>query len=166
MNRLDGGTHHLAVRIYFEDTDAGGIVYHANYLRYAERGRSEALRAVGMPHAEMITSHSRMFVVRRAEIDYQRPARLDDVLTITTRVARIAAARVALDQTIERDGETLVRISLLLACVDAASGQAARLPVPMRDALARMHASGVRDDETDRGTRAVSDDGALAVEGN
>ena len=138
-NALRGGEHRLGVRIYFEDTDAGGIVYHANYLRYAERARSEALRSLGVPHAEMVDVHDRMFVVHRAEIDYERPARLDDLITVATRVRQIAAARVALDQTIRRDAITLVRIRLQLACVDRASGRPARLPAEMRAALVRMH---------------------------
>ncbi|MCW8306905.1 tol-pal system-associated acyl-CoA thioesterase [Acidiphilium sp. PA] len=135
----------MGLRIYFEDTDAGGIVYHANYLRYAERGRSEALRALGMPHAEMIATHGRMFVVRRANIDYERPARLDDALIVATRIITIAAATVTLDQTVWRDNLALVRIALVLACVDAASGRAARLPAPMRTALERMRMDGIAD---------------------
>lgn len=139
---MNDGIHRLPLRIYFEDTDAGGIVYHANYLRYAERGRSEALRAIGAPHADMIASHGRMFVVRRAEIDYERPARLDDLLTIATRVMNITAVTVTLDQTIWRDDVALVKIILMLACVVAATGRPARLPAPMRAALARMQADG------------------------
>ena len=132
--------HHL--RIYFEDTDAGGIVYHANYLRYAERGRSEALRALGMPHAEMMRRHQRMFVVRRAKIDYEQPARLDDRLIVETRTQTLTGASVTLDQTIKRDdGVVLVRIALLLACVRVADGRAARLPDDMRAALERMRAA-------------------------
>lgn len=157
-NALSAGEHRLGIRIYFEDTDAGGIVYHANYLRYAERGRSEALRVLGMPHAEMMERHGRMFVVHRAEIDYERPARLDDLLTVATRVRRIGAARVALDQEVRRGAETLVRIRLMLACVDRASGQAARLPEPMRAALARMHAAGA--------AGSITADGRTAVEGD
>ncbi|HQT84840.1 MAG: tol-pal system-associated acyl-CoA thioesterase [Acidiphilium sp. 37-64-53] len=145
MNALHHGTHRLGLRIYFEDTDAGGIVYHANYLRYAERGRSEALRALGAPHAEMIATHGRMFVVRRADIDYERPARLDDALIVVTRIITITAATVTLDQTIWRDNLALVRITLVLACVDAASGRAARLPAPMRTALERMRMDGIAD---------------------
>jgi len=145
MNTLHHGTHRLGLRIYFEDTDAGGIVYHANYLRYAERGRSEALRALGAPHAEMIATHGRMFVVRRADIDYERPARLDDALIVATRIITITAATVTLDQTIWRDNLALVRITLVLACVDAASGRAARLPAPMRTALERMRMDGIAD---------------------
>jgi acyl-CoA thioester hydrolase len=152
MNALHHGTHRLGLRIYFEDTDAGGIVYHANYLRYAERGRSEALRALGAPHAVMIATHGRMFVVRRADIDYERPARLDDALIVATRIITITAATVTLDQTIWRDNLALVRITLVLACVDAASGRAARLPAPMRTALERMRMDGIAD-------------GSVAVEG-
>ena len=136
-----GGEHRLDLRIYFEDTDAGGIVYHANYLRYAERGRSEALRALGVPHGEMIALHGRMFVVRRAEIDYERPARLDDVLTVATRVARVGAARLVLDQAISRGEAPIARIGLTLACVDVATGRPTRLPAPVRDALAAMRAA-------------------------
>lgn len=157
-NAMHGGEHRLGVRIYFEDTDAGGIVYHANYLRYAERGRSEALRILGMPHAEMIGTHGRMFVVHRAEIDYERPARLDDLITVATRVGQIAAARVMLEQTIRRGAVRLVRIRLMLACVDSASGRAARLPAPMRAALARMHTAGAADSEIADGPMAVEGD--------
>ncbi|HQT62209.1 MAG TPA: tol-pal system-associated acyl-CoA thioesterase [Acidiphilium sp.] len=157
-NALHGGEHRLGVRIYFEDTDAGGIVYHANYLRYAERARSEALRSLGVPHAEMVAVHDRMFVVRHAEIDYERPARLDDLITVATRVRQVSAATVMLDQTIRRGDETLVRIGLLLACVDRAGGRAVRLPADMRAALMRMHEAGVPGGETGDGQRAVEGD--------
>ncbi|MCU4161007.1 tol-pal system-associated acyl-CoA thioesterase [Acidiphilium sp. AL] len=147
-----GGVHRFGLRIYFEDTDAGGIVYHANYLRYAERGRSEALRALGVPHAEMIRTHGRMFVVHRAEIDYERPARLDDRLIVATHVKGIAAARVTLEQVIWREAAALARVHLVLACIDAATGRPARLPGPVRDALVRMRADEIAG-------------GAIAVEG-
>ncbi len=153
--------HHL--RIYFEDTDAGGIVYHANYLRYAERGRSEALRALGMPHAEMMRRHQRMFVVRRAKIDYELPARLDDRLIVETRTLSLTGASVTLDQAIKRaDGVLLVRIALLLACVGVADGRAARLPADMRAALEKMRQAG----DPDRGlaVRHIAG-GAAALEG-
>ena len=132
------GCHRHGLRIYVEDTDAGGIVYHANYLRYAERGRSEALRVLGCPHAEMIRLHGRMFVVRRAELDYERPAMLDDWITVETRAITVAAARVSLRQTILREAMILVRIRLDLACVTTAEGRPMRLPQPMRAALEAM----------------------------
>ena len=76
--------HRYPVRIYYEDTDAGGIVYHANYLRLAERARTEALRELGIPHAELVARFNRMLVVRRAKLDYLEPARLDDSLIVLT----------------------------------------------------------------------------------
>jgi acyl-CoA thioester hydrolase len=132
------GCHRHGLRVYVEDTDAGGIVYHANYLRYAERGRSEALRALGHPHAEMMRLHGRMFVVRRAELDYERPAMLDDWITVETRTVIVTAARVRLRQTILREAITLAAIVLDLACVTTAEGRPARLPQAMRGALQAM----------------------------
>ncbi len=72
------GPHRYPVRVYYEDTDAGGVVYHAKYLHFMERARSEALRDLGVPHTDLIANHGLGFVVRRAEIDYAAPARLDD----------------------------------------------------------------------------------------
>lgn len=130
--------HRHMIRVYVEDTDAGGIIYHANYLRYAERGRSEALRVLGCPHANMMRVHGRMFVVRRAELDYERPGLLDDQITVETRVVTVRAARVTLTQTIVREAVVLVRIGLDLACVSVAEGKPARLPAVMRAALEAM----------------------------
>jgi len=84
--------HRYEVRVYFEDTDAGGIVYHATYLRFAERARSECLRDLGFPHAELVARHGMFFVVRRAKLDYLRPARLDDLLVVTTEVLTVGGA--------------------------------------------------------------------------
>ena len=136
------GCHRHGLRIYVEDTDAGGIVYHANYLRYAERGRSEALRVLGYPHAEMMRTEGRMFVVRRVELDYERPALLDDWITVETRTIAVAAARVRLAQTILRETLTLARICLDLACVSVAEGRPVRLPPAMRAALEAMRDCG------------------------
>ncbi len=86
------GRHRYALRVYYEDTDAGGIVYHANYLRFAERARTEALRDLGVPHAEMVRDWRLMFVVRRAKLDYFRPARLDDSLEVVTEPVELRAA--------------------------------------------------------------------------
>ncbi len=78
------GQHRYPLRVYYEDTDAAGIVYHANYLRFAERARTEAMRALGIPHAELLRDCNLMFVVRRIKVDYLRPARLDDSLVVVT----------------------------------------------------------------------------------
>jgi acyl-CoA thioester hydrolase len=124
--------HH--VRIYFEDTDAGGIVYHANYLRYAERARTEALRAMGLPHSDMQRLHGCFLVVKRAAVEYERPARLDDSVTIRTRIRR-ASATLLLDQQFWRGEERLAAVEVVLVCVDQASLAPRRLPEPWLSAL-------------------------------
>jgi acyl-CoA thioester hydrolase len=94
------GPHRYTLRVYYEDTDAGGIVYHANYLRYAERARTEALRDLGIPHATLVERYKLMFVVRRIKVDYLRPARLDDSLVVLTEPLAVGAASATLRQTV------------------------------------------------------------------
>src|SRR5205823_3489983 len=99
MNRhlpstIIAGRHRYRVRVYFEDTDAGGIVYHANYLRFAERARTEAMRDLGIPHAELVAEHNLMFIVHRIKMDYLRPARLDDSIVVETEVVLVGGASV------------------------------------------------------------------------
>jgi acyl-CoA thioester hydrolase len=127
-------THEHRIRIYYEDTDAGGIVYHAAYLRFAERARTEALRAIGLPHSAMQRDHGCFLVVKSAALEYDRPARLDDEVVMITRIRR-AAASLLLDQQAWRGEERLVRIEVKLACVDAATLSARRLPEPWLSAL-------------------------------
>jgi acyl-CoA thioester hydrolase len=137
-NRLPGGLHRYPVRVYFEDTDAGGVVYHANYLRFAERARTEALRAMGLPHSEMMLRHGMIFVVRRVELDYQRPARLDDALVIETSTVSVGGASARLRQRIARGDETLVVVDVTLVSVRQETGRAERMPAPWRDAMTVM----------------------------
>ena len=137
------GAHRYRIRIYYEDSDAAGIVYHANFLRFAERARTEALRDLGAPHASMVRDHGVMFLVRRVEMEYLRPARVDDVLVVMTSLLQAGGASVVLRQDFERDGEPgdqLARMKVRLACVGVADGRAARLPSAWRDALARLAA--------------------------
>ncbi len=94
------GRHRYTVRVYYEDTDAGGIVYHATYLRFAERARTEALRDLGIPHAELLRNCNLMFVVRRVEVDYLRSARVDNSLVVETEVLQAGGASAALRQTV------------------------------------------------------------------
>jgi acyl-CoA thioester hydrolase len=131
-----GHGHLLALRIYYEDTDAGGVVYHANYLRFAERARTEALRDMGVPHAELVSQHGLMFMVRRVKLDYLGPARLDDSLVVVTRPVEVGAATVDLRQEFLRAGTLLVGAEIRLACVRLADGRAARMPPRWRMALA------------------------------
>ena len=123
------------LRVYFQDTDAGGMVYHANYLNFAERGRTEALREMGIPHSEMVRQHGTLFVVRRVNIDYQRPARLDEELRVETRVIRVGGASATLRQEIRRDSDSLVVLELGLACARLSDGKAARMPELWRTKL-------------------------------
>jgi acyl-CoA thioester hydrolase len=156
------GVHRYDVRVYLEDTDAGGIAYHASHLRFAERGRTEALRDLGLPHAEMIRLHGAMFVVRRLKIDYLRPARLDDRLTVVTAPLQVRAASVLLAQNVEGPDGLVVEMELLLACARVSDGRAIRLPATWHEALIAMHAQGAGADspagDTDAARRAASQD--------
>lgn len=127
--------HRHAVRVYYDDTDAGGIVYHANYLRFAERGRTEALRELGVPHAEMSTLHGLFFMVRRIKVDYLAPARLDDSLVVETTTLAIGAASVELRQDVTRGGTLLARLDLQLVCGRLADQRPARIPARWREGM-------------------------------
>jgi len=131
-------SHRFPVRVYFEDTDAGGVAYHATYLRWAERARTESLRAMQLPHALMMERHHAMLVVRRIKVEYVRPARLDEPLIVETRIRAIGAATLDLDQLVLReDGEAvLARLDVGLVCVRADGIRPSRIPEPWRGALA------------------------------
>src|SRR6201992_29365 len=90
--------HRYSLRVYYEDTDAGGVVYHPHYRRYAERARTEALRDAGIPHADLVERFGLMFMVRHAEIDYVRPAMLDDLLVVETETMDAGGATILLRQ--------------------------------------------------------------------
>lgn len=130
--------HRYAVRVYYEDTDAGGVVYHANYLRFAERARTEALRDLGVPHAELQAVHGLIFMVRRVKLDYLAPARLDDALSVVTSPRLIRGASVDLRQVVMRNETIIADADLQLACVHAGTGRPARIPARWRDALAGL----------------------------
>ena len=115
------------LRVYYEDTDTGGVVYHARYLHYAERARTEALRTAGAPHSELQRDHGLSFVVRRAEMDYLRPARLDDALVVLTGPWVLSPARIVVTQRVERDGIVLATARVMLAAVSN-EGRPARIP--------------------------------------
>jgi acyl-CoA thioester hydrolase len=124
----------LTVRVYYEDTDAGGVVYHASYLRFAERGRSEWLRSLGLDHRSLRERHGRQIVVRRCRVDFRRPAKLDDCLSVSTQLVDFSGARVHLMQRVERAGALLVELDVELAVVDL-EGRPSRPPEPLRAAL-------------------------------
>jgi len=126
-------THRL--RVYFEDTDAGGMVYYANYLKFAERARTEMLRAGGISHAEMVADDGLMLVVRHVTAEYRRSARLDDELEIETRVDAVSGATLTLDQVVRRGPEVLVELTVTIACITR-DGRPTRLPERIRAAIA------------------------------
>ncbi len=125
--------HRLPIRIYYEDVDFGGVVYYANYLKFFERGRTEALRELGVDQIAMKEA-GLVFVVRRFETDYLRPARFDDLIEIETRTTRIAGASAEMTQRAHRDGETLASARARIACMTL-DGRPARLPDEVRAAL-------------------------------
>lgn len=122
------------VRVYYEDTDAGGIVYHASYLRFAERARTEWLRALGFGQRDMTERFGCVFAVRRCSLDYRRPARLDDALIVVTRPGELGGARMSVTQNVMRDGELLVGIGIELALLGPGH-RPTRIPAPLRAAL-------------------------------
>jgi acyl-CoA thioester hydrolase len=118
-------------RVYWEDTDGGGIVYYANYLRYLERARTEWLRAHGIAQSELAREPGIVFAVASIQVDYRRPARLDDLLYISCHPAREGGASLMFRQDIRRDsttGEILIEATVRVACLDAASLRPRRLP--------------------------------------
>ncbi|MEF2072824.1 tol-pal system-associated acyl-CoA thioesterase [Consotaella aegiceratis] len=133
---VDGG-HVFPVRVYFEDTDLSGIVYYARYLHFLERGRTEMLRLKGITSSRMGEGgygEPMAFAVRRLEIDYLRSARIDDVLTVTTRVEHVSGARVVLDQRIFRQEKPLLAATVTVVVVTS-DGRARRLPAAVAAAL-------------------------------
>lgn len=129
--------HRRDMRVYFDDTDAAGIVYYANYLKFAERARTDMLRDLGVSHADMMKREGLVLVVRRCEVDYLKSARLDDLLTVETSVTKLGGASVELAQRVTRDGETLVDLKVLVVCVGK-DGRPARIPDYLRAVLPRM----------------------------
>jgi acyl-CoA thioester hydrolase len=138
MNTHPGSIHRYSFRVYYEDTDAGGVVYHANYLRYAERARTEALRQAGIPHAELVERFNLMFMVHRAEIDYVRPAMLVDSLIVETKTVDVGGATVRLLQTVRGPNGVYAILRIRLACVRIGGNKPARIPPEWREVLVGM----------------------------
>jgi acyl-CoA thioester hydrolase len=135
----EGQFHILPVRVYFEDTDAGGVAYHASYIRWCERGRSDFLRLLGTDARRMIdgsdTHEPAAFVVRRMNCDFKQPARMDDVLEVVTRVKELGGASVTLNQVVMLDGREIFEVDVTVVLV-AVSGKPLRLTETLRKAFA------------------------------
>ncbi len=118
MGRFDGRAHLLPVRVYYEDTDFTGVVYHANYVRYFERGRSDFLRALGIGHAQLLEGEAPMaFVIAEMRLQFVKPARIDDALVVRTTYDAVKGPRLMIAQAVERDGEALCRAEVTAVCI-------------------------------------------------
>jgi acyl-CoA thioester hydrolase len=139
--RIEGARHILPVRVYFEDTDFSGLVYHASYVRFCERGRSDFVRLMGIQHSELgATGGERepaAFVVRSISLDFLKPARIDDILEVRTECTGIGAATLTLDQEIWRGGTRLVTADVKVVLISR-SGKPLRLGEKVRAALQRF----------------------------
>lgn len=122
----------ISVRVYYEDTDLAGIVYYANYLKYIERGRTEYLRARGVDQRALRARTGLVFAVRRVVADYLRPALMDDLLTVETRLGQVRGARLEMAQEVRRGEEILFTAEVTIACLDS-TGRPARVPSVLRD---------------------------------
>lgn len=130
--------HVLPIRIYFEDTDFSGVVYHASYIRFMERGRTEYVRLLGVHHSALDageTGESIAFAVHRLDIEFRRPARIDDVVEVVTRPREVRGARIILDQQIRRGTERLVQATVTVVLVNRA-GRPCRIPDELAERFA------------------------------
>jgi len=130
--------HLFNLRVYWEDTDAGGLVYHANYLKFAERARTEMLRHIGIEQEKLRGEAGLLFVVRRLVAEYLQPARLDDDLAVATEVTRLGGASLELDQEVRRGERPLVRLALRIGCLGR-NGRPRRLPAAIAAAFASLN---------------------------
>lgn len=134
---LDDKTHQLSVRVYYEDTDFTGVVYYANYLKFLERGRTDALRCAGVSHAEILELDPPLgFAVRKINLEYLKPARIDDALMIETRFLAAKGARLVIRQRVMCAGEVLVTADVEAACIDL-EGRPRRLPKTLLERVQR-----------------------------
>jgi acyl-CoA thioester hydrolase len=141
MNPSLGRAFTLAVRVYYEDTDAGGVVYYANYLKFMERCRSEWLRSLGFDVAALARAQNAIFAVRGAEIEFRRPARLSDELRVSAMLAGLRSASLEIEHEAHRGEELLCRARVRLACLNAGSFTPMPIPDNVREAVERWRTS-------------------------
>jgi acyl-CoA thioester hydrolase len=127
---ITSGVHRLSMRVYYEDTDFSGNVYHANYLKFCERGRSDFLRVLGIDQNAMLGGAATLFVVRRMSCEFLRPAKFDDVLTVVTRPGEMAGARFELSQEVLRGEVVVFSAAVTVALIDG-QGKPKRMPASM-----------------------------------
>lgn len=132
---LEGQQHLYALRIYYAETDSGGVVYHASYLDIAERARTEMMRLFGLDHLRLKEEEGLLFAVRSLEMDFLRPAKLDDELVVHSRLLHLGGASLHCAQSIRRGGEELVTLVVRLVCMSTGENKAARIPAVLRTNL-------------------------------
>ena len=125
------GTHITPIRVYYEDTDAAGMVYYANYLKFAERARTEMMRDYSDGHYARMLAEGMAFIVRRCTVDYAGSAKLDDLVEVHSRVLNVGGASLSAEQTVRRDDERLVAMEVKLGCVGP-DGRPTRIPSDLR----------------------------------
>ncbi len=125
----------IPVRVYFQDTDAGGVVFHAQYLAFMERARSELLNAAGIDLARLLGKHRVLFLVYQIIVKYHQPARLNELLSVSAEVVKMGRASLVFRQRVERGGELLVEADITLALVDRDRMKPARMPQELEQAL-------------------------------
>lgn len=125
---MNKDTHQLAVRVYYEDTDSGGVVYHSNYLKYMERARTEWLRHLQLEQADLVESLSVVFVVHSVQIAFKKPARLDELLEVSTQIKQLGRSSIVFLQKIFRNSQLLIEAEVKVACVDALSFKPVVIP--------------------------------------
>ncbi len=125
----------IPVRVYLEDTDAGGIVFYANYLKYMERARTDCLREAGIDLDVWQRQHRRLFVVRSVSVDYHAPARFNDQLVVSANIVTLKRASMVVEQPIYRDDTLLISSVVKLACIDADTLSPTAIPTPIKEAM-------------------------------
>ncbi|WP_428353875.1 tol-pal system-associated acyl-CoA thioesterase [Methyloprofundus sp.] len=123
------------VRVYYEDTDAGGVVFYANYLKFYERARTEMLRDMGFEQDELITQQAVIFVVRSVQVDYLKPARFNEMLNVTASLSKIKSASLTFEQTITRNDDLLNTASIRIGCLDSESLRPKLIPDALKQAI-------------------------------
>lgn len=130
-------SHTIPIRIYYEDTDAGGITYHASFIRFGERGRTEFLRHIGYNNSDLTRELGTVFVVRHIEIDYLKPAYLDDLLTLETSILEMRNTSFIMDHKFYKQDEKICEIKVTLVCVQTNGIKPVRLPEDVRQSFER-----------------------------
>ena len=126
------------IRVYYEDSDAGGIVYHSQYLNFMERARTEWLRSLGYEQTELTAQFGIIFVVRNIQIKFKKPARFNDAIVVHSQLASMGRSRMVFKQTIIRDGQVMTEADVEVVCIDAVNYTPVTIPAPIQQSMKKM----------------------------